>query len=108
MSVQPDATAAANVGLDEVFDASRARRLAAAGLLPSTEPPRTKATSFCTLLQAEGRVLVDWEASDATQAPRRKQKLTKKPLTAHANSLPILYARLASSGAHDEREINSN
>ena len=31
MRVQPDATAAANVGLDEVIDTSRAQRLAAAG-----------------------------------------------------------------------------
>jgi hypothetical protein len=77
--VQPDATAAANVGLDEVIDASRARRLAAVGwaverdlcsAFASTDhTPHEINVASCTLYQAEGMVLVRWEGSEAIQAP---------------------------------------
>ena len=41
--------------------------------------PRTKSTSLCTLYQAERRLFVDWEGSQATQAlPLRWQSLVQR------------------------------
>ena len=97
MSVQPDATAAANVGLDEVIDASRgalstarSARFMQRFAMHGAYPARNHVAS-ATLLQAEGSgVLVDC-TSEANQDPQRLPKLTS--LSQRMPTRFLLYAR---------------
>ena len=51
--------------------------------------PRTKSLRFCTLYQAEGRVFLDWEASEATQVPQaHKASSQRMPIAVYHTRPP--------------------